>query len=191
MFKPLSLLLALWCLLYLVEDPLTRIVQAQFGLRYGDTGGARRHESVLYWLDSDWLSVFVILRRHSGLRSRRPAIHEQPLAPRVRGGGRRVGSFRPNGNRSGRIGRLAPRRVGARAGTGRRGVDQVRLMTNWPVLFSKGSDYIGAAIGIMVGTGLYFADFWQVPPGLVAVFAHGPRLVCGILAAARVAQSFA
>ena len=59
-FQPLSLLLALWCLLYFVEQPLSRIVQAQFGLRDGEAA-ARRHESVLYWLDSDWLSVFVIL----------------------------------------------------------------------------------------------------------------------------------
>ena len=49
--------------------------------------------------------------------------------------------------------------------------NRTRLMTNWPVLFSKGSDYIGAAIGIMLGTGVYFAIFGKFRRGS-SLFLH-------------------
>ena len=158
MFQPLTLLLVLWAVLYLVELPLTRIVQAQFGLGNEQMAGARRHESVLYWLDSDWLSVFVILLGILAYDLVDRRFTHSLWLPALAAVGGVVGYFA----------QLGLARVGI-ADTLRfllvhvegpaTGSDQTQLLTNWPLLFAAGSDYIGAAIGIMLGTGVYFAIF--------------------------------
>ena len=50
-------------------------------------------------------------------------------------------------------------------------IDEDQLMTNWPLLFFKGSDYLGTALGIMVGVGLYFAIFGKFRRGS-SLFLH-------------------
>jgi hypothetical protein len=170
MFQPLSLLLALWCLLYFVEDPLGRIVQAQFGLRFGDAGGAHRHESVLYWFDSDWLSVFVIL----------VGILVFDLVDRRFTSSLWLPVFAAAGGILGHLVELGIVRAGffdslrdllVHVQGGAIASDKTGLITNWPVLFSKGSDYIGAAIGVMLGTGVYFAIFGKFRRGS-SLFLH-------------------
>jgi hypothetical protein len=170
MFQPLSLLLALWCLLYLVEDPLSRIVQAQFGLRYSDAGSAHRHESVLYWLDSDWLPVFVILVGILVFDLVDRRFTHSLWLPVFAGMGGVLGHLAELGIvRAGFFDRLRDMLVHVQGDPAT--FDQTRLITNWPVLFSKGSDYIGAAIGIMLGTGLYFAVFGKFRRGS-SLFLH-------------------
>jgi len=170
MFQPLSLLLALWCLLYFVEVPLSRFVQAQFGLQFGDPVAAHRHESVLYWFDSDWLSVFVIL----------VGILVFDLVDRRFTSSLWLPVFAATGGVLGHLAELGIVRVGlsdslrqvlVHVQGGQTASDQTRLMTNWPVLFAKGSDYIGAAIGIMLGTGLYFTIFGKFRRGS-SLFLH-------------------
>ncbi len=170
MFRPLSLLLALWCLLYLVENPLSRIVQAQFGLRYGDMGGARRHESVLYWFDSDWLAVSVILVGILVFDLVDRRFTNSLWLPAFAAAGGVLGHLAELGiARAGFVDRLHHVLVHVQ---GYEAVfNRTRLMTNWPVLFSKGSDYIGAAIGIMLGTGVYFAIFGKFRRGS-SLFLH-------------------
>jgi hypothetical protein len=170
MFVPLSLLLALWCLLYFVQTPLARIVQAQFGLRYGELGGARRHESVLYWLDSSWLSVFVILVGILAFDLVDRRFTNSLWLPAFAAVGGVLGHFAELG--IARAGFIDPlRELLVHVERPQSIVDQSRLMTNWPVLFSKGSDYIGAAIGIMLGTGIYFAIFGKFRRGS-SLFLH-------------------
>jgi len=170
MFKPLSLLFALWCVLYFAENPLSRIVQAQFGLRYGDAGGPRRHESVLYWFDSGWLSVFVILAGILVFDLVDRRFTNSLWLPALAAVGGVLGHLAELGiARAGFVDRLHDLLVHVQGPQS--GFDRVRLMTNWPVLFSKGSDYIGAAIGIILGTGLYFAIFGKFRRGS-SLFLH-------------------
>ena len=167
-FQPLSLLLALWCLLYFVQEPLSRIVQAQFGLRYG--GAARRHESVLYWLDSSWLSVFVILIGILAFDLVDRRFKHSLWLPAMAVVGGILGELAQMGIvRGGFSDWLHDVLVHVQGP--RSGVDSTLLVTNWPVLFAKGSDYIGAALGIMLATGLYFYFFGKFRRGS-SLFLH-------------------
>jgi hypothetical protein len=169
-FQPLSLLLALWCLLYFVQEPLSRIVQAQFGLVSGGGAGARRHESVLYWLDSSWLSVFVVL---IGILAfdlvDRRFTHSLWLPAMAAVGGVLGGLAQMGITRAGFADWLHDVLVHVQGP--RTGFDSSRLVTNWPVLFAKGSDYIGAALGVMLGTGIYFFCFGKFRRGS-SLFLH-------------------
>ena len=169
-FQPLTVLLALWTVLYLVENPLTEIIQAQFGLQNDSLDGSRRHESLLYWLDSDWIPAFVMLVGVLvfDLVDRR-FTHSLAL-PAFVGVGGVLGYFAQLGvNRAG----LAEgfRDVLVHVQGAAAAIDEDRLTTNWPLLFFKGSDYLGTALGIMVGLGLYFAIFGKFRRGS-SLFLH-------------------
>lgn len=169
-FRPLTLLLALWCVLYLVEDPLSRIVQAQFGLSDGAPGGARRHESVLYWFDSDWLPAFVFLVGILVFDLVDRRFTNSLWLPACAAVGGVLGYLAQLGlARAGLVDTIRDVLVHVQGPA--TGIDQSQQMTNWPLLFSKGSDYIGAAIGIMLGTGLYFAIFGKFRRGS-SLFLH-------------------
>ncbi len=168
MFQPLCLLLALWCLLYFVEQPLSRIVQAQFGLRNG--GVARRHESVLYWFDSNWLSVFVILIGILAFDLVDRRFTHSLWLPAMAVVGGILGQFAQMGIVRGGFSDWLHDVLVHTQGP-RSGVDSNLLVTNWPVLFAKGSDYIGAALGIMLATGLYFYFFGKFRRGS-SLFLH-------------------
>lgn len=163
-FDPLTLLLALWVVLYLVEDPLTQILQAQFGLKVNAAEGASRHESLLYWFDSDWIPAFVML----------VGVLVFDLVDRRFTHSLSLPAFIGVGGVLGYLAQLGLTRAGMTDGIHDllvrvQGpsitIDQSRLMTNWPQLFFKGSDYLGTAIGIMVGTGLYFGIFGKFRRG--------------------------
>jgi hypothetical protein len=169
-FSPLTVLLSLWVVLYLVEDPLTRIVQAQFGLQIDPASGARRHESLFYWLDSDWFPAFVLLVGILvfDLVDRR-FTHSLSL-PAFIGVGGVLGYFAHLGlTRAGLIDGVREMLVHPQGPSIT--IDQSRLVTNWPLLFFRGGDYLGTAIGVMVGTGLYFAIFGKFRRGS-SLFLH-------------------
>src|SRR5690606_22518966 len=44
-----------------VEIPLLQLAQVTFETSFSGVQAAQRHESVLYWFDSDWFSVLIIL----------------------------------------------------------------------------------------------------------------------------------
>src|ERR1700685_1809710 len=170
MFYPLTLLLALWCLLFFVEDPLSRTVQGQFGLRYWEAGGAHRHESDLYWLDNDWLSVFVILVGILVFDLVDRRFTSSLWLPVFAAAGGFVGHFAQWALvRAGLSERLRDALVHVQGN--RAAFDQSRLTTNWPSLFAKAGDYAGAAIGVMLGIGLYFAIFGKFRRGS-SLFLH-------------------
>lgn len=54
MFKPLTVLLTVWAVMYFaLDDVFYRVMQVE--------GASQRHESGLYWFDSDWIEVGVVL----------------------------------------------------------------------------------------------------------------------------------
>src|ERR1700722_10841031 len=61
LFRPLCVVLALLAVLYFVEEPAARAIQSQFDTHVGSINGWQRHESALYWFDSNWLDVLVIV----------------------------------------------------------------------------------------------------------------------------------
>jgi hypothetical protein len=169
-FDPLAVLLALWVVLYLVEDPITRIVQTQFGAQSNSTDAARRHESLLYWFDSDWVAAFVMLL----------GVLVFDLVDRRFTHSLSLPAFIGVGGVLGYLAQLVVTRAGLIEGFRdvlvhvqgpATALDQSRLMTNWPLLFSRGSDYIGTAIGIMLGTAVYFALFGKFRRGS-SLFLH-------------------
>jgi hypothetical protein len=169
-FDPLTVLLSLWAVLYLVEDPLTRIVQAQFGLQIDASSGPRRHESLFYWFDSDWLPAVVMLVGILvfDLVDRR-FTHSLSL-PAFIGVGGVLGYLTQLGlTRAGLIDGFREVLVHPQGQT--IAIDESRLVTNWPLLFARGGDYIGTAIGVMIGTGLYFAIFGKFRRGS-SLFLH-------------------
>jgi hypothetical protein len=163
-FKPLTVLLFLWGVLYFVEAPLTRIVQAQFGLQSGPTDGSRRHESILYWLDSDWLSVFVMLVGILVFDLVDRRFTHSLWLPLFAGIGGVIGHLAELGiAKAGFVDGIHDLLVHVQGP--QTTVDPTQLVTNWPLLFFKASDYLGAALGVMVGTGIYFAIFGKFRRG--------------------------
>jgi hypothetical protein len=169
-FYPLTVLLTLWAVLYLVENPLTEILQAQFGLQNNSVDGARRHETLLYWLDSDWIPAFVML----------VGLLVFDLVDRRFTHSLALPAFIGVGGVFGYLGQLGVNRAGWTEGFrdalvhvqgSATVIDEDRLMTNWPLIFSKGSDYLGTAIGIIIGVGLYFAIFGKFRRGS-SLFLH-------------------
>ena len=169
-FKPLSVLLFLWGVLYFVEDPLTQIVQAQFGLQSSPAGGERRHESILYWLDSDWFPVFVMLVGILVFDLVDRRFRHSFWLPLFAGVGGVLGHLAELGvAKAGFVDGIHDLLVHVQGP--QTTVDQTRLVTNWPLLFFKASDFLGAAIGVMVGTGVYFAIFGKFRRGS-SLFLH-------------------
>jgi hypothetical protein len=169
-FQPLTVLLVLWTVLYLVENPLTEIIQAQFGLKNDSMDGARRHESLLYWLDSDWIPAFVML----------VGVLVFDLVDRRFTHSLALPAFVGVGGVLGYLGQLGVNRAGLADGFrdvlvhvqgAAAAINEDQLTTNWPLLFFKVSDYLGTALGIMVGVGLYFAIFGKFRRGS-ALFLH-------------------
>jgi hypothetical protein len=170
LFRPLSLLLALWCVLYFVEKPLTQMVQKQFELRFSAAHAAQRHESVLYWLDSDWLPVLVILC----------GILVFDLVDRRFTHSLWLPVFAAVGTGLGWLASLALFRAGWSTAIGEMLVhyqgdatifDQDRLVTNWPVLAIEYSRAMGAVLGLAGGIGAYFVAFGKFRRGS-ALFLH-------------------
>ena len=59
-FVPLATILAVWTGLYFTQDWLTNAIQMQLELD-GIESPMRRQERALYWLDSDWFQVSIVL----------------------------------------------------------------------------------------------------------------------------------
>jgi hypothetical protein len=170
MFAPLSVLLALWGVLYFVQEPLTQAMQTQFGLGPGDFRGATRHESILYWFDSNWFSVFVVLL----------GVLIFDLVDRRFSNSLWLPVFAAVGGALGHLAQLGLIHAGfssllhdllVRSEGDTTIFDSDRLVTNWPELFDKGQNWIGLAIGVMAGIGIYFAVFGKFRRGS-SLFLH-------------------
>jgi hypothetical protein len=57
LFRPLSVVLALLAVMYFVEEPFAQAIQSQIGVRTANITGWQRHDSVLYWFDTNWLDA--------------------------------------------------------------------------------------------------------------------------------------
>ena len=60
LFQPLAALLGAWCVMYFANEPLMAWIQRVFEID-GIPSPSRRQELALYWFDSDWFEVSVIL----------------------------------------------------------------------------------------------------------------------------------
>jgi len=170
MFRPLSLLLTLWVLLYFVETPLSRMIQIQFGGGININSVAHRHESVLYWFDSDWISVFVVLTGILVFDLVDRRFRDSLWLPLFAAVGAGLGYFVEWGIvRAGWSDAIHDLLVRSEGGGST--VDNSRFVTNWPELFFKGSDYIGLGVGLALGIGLYFFFFGKFRRGS-SLFLH-------------------
>jgi hypothetical protein len=172
LFRPLCVVLALLALLYFVEDPTARAIQSQFDTQAGSIVGWHRHESALYWFDSNWLDALVVI---IGLCA-------FDLVDRRFGNSLWLPVFAAVGGLVGYLAQAAikihDRTTGA--GAGWSGAihdalvhaqgndilfDRQKLMTNWPAAFLSESDHLGVALGLIAGIGCYFAWFGKFRRG--------------------------
>ncbi|HET6323460.1 MAG TPA: hypothetical protein VFG04_02075 [Planctomycetaceae bacterium] len=163
-FRPLTVVLSLLALLYLVEDPAARAIQSQFDAHLVGMSGGQRHESAFYWFDSNWLDVLVVV---IGLLA-------FDLVDRQFGKSLWLPVFAVVG---GGLGKVAQAVIEHYKWSGAvrdalvhtQGDDLLfehsRLITNWPDLFLRESEYAGLAIGLIVGIGCYFAWFGKFRRG--------------------------
>jgi len=163
-FRPLTVVLALLAVLHFVEEPFARAIQSQIDVEPGGISGWQRHESALYWFDTDWIAALVaiigllafdLVDRHFGKSLWLPVF----------------------GAAGGAIGYAAQAAIvrahwsaAAQAILVHTQGDDIHfnhdlLMTNWPVLFLKESDYVGLVVGLIAGIGGYFAWFGKFRRG--------------------------
>jgi hypothetical protein len=169
LFRPLSVVLALLALLYFVEDPAARAIQSQFDTQLGSIGGWQRHESAFYWFDSNWLDALVVvigllafdlIDRHFGKSL------WLPVFAAVGG----LAGYLTQAAIAGWWGALRDWSGVVRDLLVHPQADEVlfehkRLITNWPEIFLKESDYAGLAVGLIAGIGCYFAWFGKFRRG--------------------------
>jgi hypothetical protein len=164
LFRPLCVVLALLAILYFVEEPAARAIQSQFDTNVGSINGWQRHESALYWFDSNWLDVVVVV---IGLLA-------FDLVDRHFRKGLWLPVFAAIGGLVGYLSQVGIVRAGWSGfvrdflvhpqGDGIL-FDRARLMANWPAVILRESDYAGVAAGLIVGVGCYFAWFGKFRRG--------------------------
>jgi hypothetical protein len=164
LFRPLCVVFALLAVLYWVEDPAARAIQSQFDAQVTGIGGGQRHESAFYWFDTNWLDVLLII---IGLLA-------FDLVDRHFGRSLWLPVFAAVGGVAGYLAQVAITRAGWSGAVHdalvhTQGDDALfnrsHLLTNWPDVFLKESDYAGLAVGLMIGIGCYFAWFGKFRRG--------------------------
>jgi hypothetical protein len=170
MFRPLTVLLALWALLYFIEDPLTHLLQKRFDTSFGSEGAAHRHESVLYWLDSDWFPVLVILIGILAFDLADRHFSDSLWLPAFGGGGGLLGYLvQWSLDGLGWTGPAVNRLVHLQGDPAR--FETGRLISNWPVIAGVAHHALGAVIGAALGIAAYFAIFGKFRRGS-SLFLH-------------------
>ena len=164
LFRPLSLILALLALLYLVEDPAARALQSQFDAQLGGTLGGQRHESAFYWFDANWLDALVVVIGLLAFDLVDRHFSKSLWLPVFAAIGGLIGYLTQAAIEhykwSGAVRDLLVHTQGDELL-----FEHSRLITNWPDLFLRESEYAGLAVGLMVGIGCYFAWFGKFRRG--------------------------
>lgn len=156
-FRPLLWVFASWLVLDLVEPVLEARLDS-------DPAGARRHESLLYWFDSDWLpalAAVIALLLHN-LTERRFAKLPELLVLAAAGaaGGFLVGKVL---DWTGLSGAIASRLVRSEGDAGQ--WERNELLINWPQFLPHIRHDIGWLLGLAAGIGAYFARRGKFSPG--------------------------
>ncbi|MGE3315010.1 MAG: hypothetical protein AB7O26_07815 [Planctomycetaceae bacterium] len=174
LFKPLTMLLGVWAVLYFVERPLTRLAQSQLAAHFLEVmplqNVTQRHELALYWFDSDWIAAAVFLA----------AILAYDLIDRKFQNGLWLPVFALAGAAFGFIAHLGLAGAGLTIeieqsfvryyGDAQR-VSTMKLDSNWPAAFLLLSGYAGIALGLFSGVAAYFYRFGKFRSGS-ALFLH-------------------
>lgn len=159
-FSPLGWILAAWLLLLVLEEPLLDRYVGAFNATLN------RHESPLYWFDSDWLQALTALSALFlfDLYDRRfGKAHWLPL---MAGGGAAAGWALQAVGILGPVGRMLLRYEGDVAVT-----PKEQLLINWPQFFLDIPEHLGWMIGLLIGVCVYFAVFGQFRKG-ASMFVH-------------------
>jgi hypothetical protein len=166
LFRPLSVVLAMLAVLYFVEDPAARAIQSQFGTEGGSIVGWQRHESALYWFDSNWLDALVVVIGLCAFDLVDRRFGKSLWLPVLAAAGGAIGHFAQLAIKETRPGWLDAMHELLVHTQGDGGLfDHKRLMTNWPSAFLNESDYAGLALGLVAGIGCYFAWFGKFRRG--------------------------
>ncbi len=164
LFRPLCVVFAALLLLYFVEDPAARALQSQFDTQLGSIVGPQRHESALYWFDSSWLDALVVV---IGLLA-------FDLVDRHFGKSFWLPVLAAVGGLLGHLAQVAIVRAGWSVAVHDLLVhtqgDEIlfehsRLLTNWPMVFLRESEFAGVTLGLIAGIGGYFAWFGKFRRG--------------------------
>jgi hypothetical protein len=165
LFRPLCVVLALLALLYFVEDPAARAIQSQFDTQAGSIVGWHRHESALYWFDSNWLDVVVVIVGLCAFDLVDRRFGKSLWLPVLAAVGGVVGHLAQEGikTRAGWPGAIRDSLVHTQGDDIL--FDRKLLMTNWPAAFLNESNHAGLALGLIAGIGCYFAWFGKFRRG--------------------------
>ncbi|HXY34368.1 MAG TPA: hypothetical protein VEI07_09080 [Planctomycetaceae bacterium] len=168
LFRPLCVVLAMLGVFHFVEDPVARAIQSQFGAHVGSIVGWQRHESALYWFDSNWLDALVVV----------VGLCAFDLVDRRFGKSLWLPVFAAAGGLIGYLVQTAISRAGWSEAVHELLVhtqgdeilfDHKRLICNWPPAFLNESGYAGRyaglAVGLIIGIGSYFACFGKFRRG--------------------------
>lgn len=168
LFKPLTWLLLIWCALRFVLFPIMAAVQRYLELD-GLPGPMQRQEQGLYWLDSDWFTVLIVLCGILlfDLVERRFEKASMLLLFGVLGTAIGVGGIFLI-DQAGWSGPIAERLVQHQGTIGDRFTPEQLAVTNWPpIILHFGSQHkwicpgeiLGASLGLMLGVAVYFTVY--------------------------------
>jgi hypothetical protein len=165
LFRPLCVVLAMLALLYFVEDPAARAIQPQFDTQAGSIVGWHRHESALYWFDSNWLDALVVIIGLCAFDLVDRRFGKSLWLPGLAAVGGVIGHLAQAAirSRAGWSGAIHDALVHAQGDSIL--FDRKQLVTNWPAAFLGESDYVGLALGLIAGIGCYFAWFGKFRRG--------------------------
>ncbi len=174
LFKPLTLLLGLWGVLYFVRVPLTLLAQDHLAAHFLTELPAKEikngFELALYWFDSDWLSVIVILAGILAFDLIDRRFEKSLWLLVLAGAGGLIGygvqlAIKAAG-KSDRVYELLVRHHD--------GIIPHKpedLVANWPTLFLHFSQFTGLAVGLIIGIAVYFTRFGKFRCGS-SLFVH-------------------
>lgn len=167
-FAPLGWIFAAWLLLLVLEEPLLERYVSGFNQTLS------RHESPLYWFDSDWLQALTALLALFlfDLYDRR--FRDAQWLPVFAGGGALLGWGLQAVGVLGPVGRVLLRYEGDVAIT-----PKEQLLINWPQFFVDIPQHVGWMVGLLLGVFVYFAIFGKFQKG-ASMFVH---MAAGWLAA--------
>jgi hypothetical protein len=165
LFRPLSVVLAMLAVLYFVEDPFAQAIQSQVDVHTVSITGSQRHDSALYWFDSNWIDalVAVIALLAFDLVDRR--FGKSLWLPVFAALGGLIGHFVQVGIARAGLSEAVHDFLVHTQGGGTLPFERKGLIANWPTLFLRESEHAGLAVGLMVGIGCYFARFGKFRRG--------------------------
>jgi hypothetical protein len=175
-------LFAIWIVLYLVEAEVIEpqaiaqrieslwnrdapVLSPDANVGETDSNQMKRHEHPLYWLDSDWLVVGIILVGIAAVDLIRRRFRGLPYLVLLVGIGSAVGvATQAALGRAGLLDVLADNLVHIQGDTSRFPAEQ--LLTNWPNFLPEVIPFVGWGVGAILGAMLYFILFGAFSGGL-------------------------